>query len=481
MNRLLITALGAIAILQGCNSELDNSLYYQSKISEPITADTDISLLPQKDLPVLPIIDVTQSGQQELKLSSAPLLDMKQPEISRPIGAGSMMFRSHSVHNPSYVPLGGCPELNINLLYTFTPGSGAINCFYFEIPQDSRTEFIALGQTAGTQTNIEVFHDVQANYGFELLGTSTESDADDSVVTFTESGHYYFQLRNVVADGSSIQFAVASNTNIDAFEHNDRFDHAFELEGDINTINANLDHITDVDHYVFNAANGQNVFLRLNDFFGNNEWSLELLNGGSWVPLASNSDWLLGGIASGSDVFVRVIHRAGAVHNANHTYQLTFGSRIMAIDNVDVDTTENIVRITSAWFNSPYLTTQFHNELNWKAKIEDSTGAGIEGVTIQFTYATADIPVTTLSAITDASGFVDETIVMPDCVGDRTIYHEEPFGLNEGRWSSDIVHGAWFITVPESRADDDVGVGGDNVPDVQIGHICDQTYLGPLL
>ena len=42
-------------------------------------------------------------------------------------------------------------------------------------------------------------------------------------------------------------------------------------------------------------------------------------------------------------------------------------------------------------------------------------------------------------------------------------------------WVSTFDVGAWRMIFPEAMDIDEVGVGGDNVPDVTLGHICKQT------
>lgn len=180
------------------------------------------------------------------------------------------------VYDASYTPY--CTELSINTLYYLTPVTGSTYCIYFDIDEDSRTEFTVYDQTEGTQVSLQVFQDTNADYTFYSLGSSSDTDADDSVIAYTEAGHYYMQFVASSSAGDAVYFAAASNTNIDEFESNDSTSDVTVLTDDINEISANLDYIGDYDYFAYESDHGQNLYLALTDTIGNNQWILEYLS-----------------------------------------------------------------------------------------------------------------------------------------------------------------------------------------------------------
>lgn len=382
---------------------------------------------------------------------------------------------SPMIYNPSYSPI--CTTLDINTLYNINISTGVYYCIYFEITQKSRTEFIALLQNSNRQVDVDVLQDINADYNFTVLGSSSETDSDDSVITLTEPGHYYMQMYATHADGGSISFAAASNTTIDVYEGNDSISTSYTLTNDVNEIFANLDYSGDVDYYRYQSKHGQDLYFLFTDTVNNNQWIVELLNSSSWVELTPGVEYKFSSLSIDDYAYIRVRQRSSAPYS-NSYYQLSFGSLIDDISNVEVDTTENLI-LMALGSTSPFYVTQAHNVLNWSAKIKDSAGYPIQGVQVVFHYQTEDIPAQTSVQYTNSSGIASASLTLPDCTGNRSVTHYHSFSPYAGNWKTEYDAGAWLIEVPKARGNslffggyEEVGVST-----VTMAHICKQTYL----
>lgn len=378
----------------------------------------------------------------------------------------------------NYTP--ACYKLNINTLYHLTPAVGGSYCIYFSITKKSRTQFLAFNQTAQRQVNIDVFQDKLANHTFTRVGSSYKSGASDSVLYFTEPGHYYLQMKTVRADGKAIKFVAASNTVVDLYEPNDSYATSYKLpNGRYNKIYANLDHPSDVDHFKYTALQGQDLVVGVYNDMHKNELKFELLNGTKWIDLKLNTRYDLSGLNPLHTVYIRVSQKAGKPHDRG-SYRVLFGPKISDILKVSVNPPprENLVRMT---YDSSYAyyPTQVHNNVLWQATIHDSKKKPIEGVKIIFKYGATEVPGADSSALTNKKGLASKLVKFPDCTGDYVRHHLERFGAFAGRWKTEYDVGGWYMTVPDTTVKDDIGVGGSiRHPYVRIAHICKQTYLG---
>lgn len=377
------------------------------------------------------------------------------------------------VHNPNYVGL--CTELSINQWYNLTVTAGTTYCIYFDIPTDSRTEFMAVNQTSTRQVSMEVFHDLPANYTFTSEGTSNLSGAVDNVLHYTESGHYYMQFVGSAGDGGQIQFAAGVNTNIDQYEPNDDVPTSAELPSGYNKISANLDHQNEEDWFNYLAPQGQDVVVGL--YVGSNAWILEVLTQTGWQQLNLNERYTLSSGASSVRYNIRVRRNSVVAFNSS-PYNLVFGPRIADISDYEVNPPEDDVLIRMPYGTGQnYYPTQVHKNVAWKAKIKDSKGYPIEGVKIILSYGATEVPGADTTAMTGADGFVREQITFPGCTGDFTSVHTENLGPYAGTYETEYDIGGWKMAVPDTTSADDIGVGGNNVPFVSIAHICDQNLL----
>lgn len=457
--------LSVAVILLGCNAEqADQS--EQVRSTNPIQKNYSVPN-DRLELPSSPAtIDIESMG--EITENDPDSLELDQRETNS--SEESLSSRSFALSSANYTP--ACTQLNLNTLYNLTPTAGTFYCIYFEIGTLARTEFIALAQSTGRQVKLEVFQDINADLNFTLLGTSNNNSTRDSVLIATEPGHYYMQLYANSGDGSPIQFAAVANSSLlDAYEPNDSVLSATVLSQPRNRVVANLDIPSDVDYYRFVSQNGADVAVELVDHFDTDEWKLEFLNGPTWTELGADVPWKLSGLSAGTILNFRVTQRADVSHNLN-PYDLNIGLRIASIDQVSAVSNENIVRITAQYQDDPYLTTQVHNRLDWSARIKDSKGNPLPGVTVAFDYGAEGLDGGTSTEVTNSSGVASGIIAFPDCEGEHDIVHYEPFGQMKGWWKSDFNFGGWIMRVPESIGSDNVGVA-----QVNLAHICFQQYL----
>ncbi|ROT94359.1 hypothetical protein EB809_19830 [Marinobacter sp. R17] len=271
------------------------------------------------------------------------------------------------------------------------------------------------------------------------------------------------------SDGSAFQFGSIVNTNADANELNDTVGLSTTLPEGQSIVEGNMDSAQDVDYFHYEATNGQDVLLRLNDDFGQGEWVAEYFSGTSWLSFSPNQTYNISGLPAPFTLHIRVYPNSSATLNPAHSYQLIAGTKVASSDMADADTTENIVRLgLNDW--SPYLTTQVHNEMNWRLRVLDSLGNPVPGAVVRFRYYTEDIPVTMDTAVSGITGIASGTVALPDCDGNHQVTHVS--GGNT--WKTEFDEGFWDMKV--DYADPlEVGVGGDNYPNVRIGHICKQT------
>ena len=77
------------------------------------------------------------------------------------------------------------------------------------------------GQSGGTDFGLMLLKDDGAN-NISIVGTSdVVGNGDETIVTLTEPGNYYWYMVPYATDGTPINFAAAVNNQIDAYEVND--------------------------------------------------------------------------------------------------------------------------------------------------------------------------------------------------------------------------------------------------------------------
>lgn len=133
-----------------------------------------------------------------------------------------------------------------------------------------------------------------------IVGTSdVVGNGDETIVTLTEPGNYYWYMVPYATDGTPINFAAAVNTQIDAYEVNDTLAQATVLPEKFNTIVSNSDSTIDHDYYQFAAVRGQDVVIGLNGITSgtSNRWITELSGSGiNWHILKNDAFAIVGSL-----------------------------------------------------------------------------------------------------------------------------------------------------------------------------------------
>ncbi|WDU64264.1 hypothetical protein LRS56_07140 [Pseudomonas poae] len=378
----------------------------------------------------------------------------------------------------------GCETtLDVNQLYTVNGvQTGDLLCYHFNLPQKARINALLVGQTAGTNMSLTLFQDDGQGNPIPLGTSDNPGTGDESLSGVLPAGDYYwFMEANAAVQGSSFQFGVAVDANLDAFEPNDTPDTAFQLPDTLNYLSGNADSVNDVDYFDFKAVRGQSVGFALTAD-ARNQWILERLNGSQWVvvdPTLKSDSVSNPGV--GGVVKLRVRPNPNAAWSATGKYNLSFGSN-PRINTSDVKGEPSVIRIPSSASDVGYgyMTTQAYRNLTWKMGLSDSTGMPLVGLhPIVFLDQridpdNGDIVYQAYSAATDSSGEAAGTINVGTCSGDfQTTFVDYAQGYNN-TWRTQFNYGVWRMEVLEYPG---IGVGGDNVPYVSFGHLCTQTLL----
>ncbi|AUG08760.1 hypothetical protein [Pseudomonas sp. S09G 359] len=378
----------------------------------------------------------------------------------------------------------GCETtLDVNQLYTVNGvQTGDLLCYHFNLPQKARINALLVGQTAGTNMSLTLFQDDGQGNPIPLGTSDNPGTGDESLGGVLPAGDYYwFMEANAAVAGSSFQFGVAVDANLDAFEPNDTPDTAFQLPDTLNYLSGNADSVNDVDYFDFKAVRGQSVGFALTAD-ARNKWILERLNGNQWVVVDPNlkSD-SVSNPGVGGVVKLRVRPNPNAAWSATGKYNLSFGSN-PRINTSDVKGEPSVIRIpySASDVGYGYMTTQAYRNLTWNMSLSDSTGMPLVGLhPIVFLDQridpdNGDIVYQAYSAATDSAGEAAGTINVGTCSGDfQTTFVDYAQGYNN-TWRTYFNYGVWRMEVLEYPG---IGVGGDNVPYVSFGHLCTQTLL----
>ncbi|AVE04603.1 hypothetical protein ACQRBV_17820 [Pseudomonas sp. R11F] len=373
-----------------------------------------------------------------------------------------------------FVPL--FPTLDINTLYTIDQvQTGQDFTYHFNLPQNARAVVQLIDQSAGADMSLSLFvDDGQGNP--QLVATSDNpGSADEYLTGILPAGDYYWFMLAKTANNAQFSFGVAVDTNIDAFEPNDTAQTAFVLPDSMNKVSGNLDNASDVDYFDFKAVRGQSVSMYLagDESGSRNQWIFDRFDGVNWVPVPAGSTSTYPSVAPGTTVKVRVRANPAVAQDPSKYYQLSLGST-PRLDTHDVKG-DNIVRVP---VSEMPLATQTARVLNWSTKWSDSTGAPLLGVTpvlrvdnhfIDLNYRWVDYTATTNSA-----GVSQASANIGTCFGDySTVINDSSTGVPY-KWATTYNQGGWRIELAEFPG---VGVGGNNVQYVSLGHICTQTII----
>ncbi|MDF3203152.1 PPC domain-containing protein [Pseudomonas sp. 1912-s] len=376
----------------------------------------------------------------------------------------------------AFVPL--CDSLDINVGYSYDGLlSGESKCFHFNVPAKAKVQIYLAGQQPGTEMALTLFQDDGQNNLTALITSDNPGNSDEIISGILDAGDYYWFLDAKVADGSAFDFGAIVNTAIDSYEPNDTPETAFALPDGLNYLTGNLDSPDDLDYFDFTAARGQGVslFLGDDDKGVRNQWIFEYFNGSTWVNIPGGSTATFPSRAPGFVYKARVRANPAEAWDAKSEYKLTFGSSPhLAAFNVKGGT------VTRIPVGIEPLATQAGRNMSWSTEWKDSTGVPLVGVTSLLKVDKRFVPGpdfhwTVFPAITDSAGSTSGNAELGGCVGDyRAQYYDSSTGVKY-LWDTWYNVGGWRIDLKELP---NVGVGGDNVPYVSLGHICSQDIIG---
>ncbi|NWE80326.1 PPC domain-containing protein [Pseudomonas yamanorum] len=453
--------------------------------------------LSEKSLSAAVKSALKSGGKVQATASSAQVLDkLKVAQTAKPVGVSrqvaSVAKPSESVQiaavsrlvksakapaaQAAFVPL--CDSLDINVGYSYDGLlSGQSQCFHFNVPAKAKVQIYLAGQQPGTEMALTLFQDDGQNNLTALITSDNPGNSDEVISGMLEAGDYYWFLEAKVADGSAFDFGAIVNTAIDAYEPNDTAETAFALPDRLNYLTGNLDSPDDVDYFDFAAVRGQGVslFLGDDDKGVRNQWIFEYFNGSAWVNIPGGSTATFPSRAPGFVYKARVRANPAEVWDAKSEYKLTFGSSPRLTDSDARGGTVTRIPVGVA-----PLATQAGRLMTWRTEWKDSTGAPLVGVTSQLKVDKRFVPGpdfnwTVFSAVTDSAGKTSGSAELGGCVGDyRAQYYDSSTGVKY-LWDTWYNVGGWRIDLKELP---NVGVGGDNVPYVSLGHICSQDIIG---
>jgi len=371
-----------------------------------------------------------------------------------------------------------CTTLSTGVLYTLNgAATGGAYCYHFNVPSESKTTAMLVNIAANNDMRLTVYRH-EDDDSLSLVGQSNNAgNISEEVIAMTESGNYYWYMEALTADGSPFSFATVLNTSFDAYELNDTAALATALPDKFNTVIGNMDSATDIDYYNFTAIRGQDVRFNLTNEIGSNhdEWLLEYNNGSVWQQLntGASANYQLEGIPVNYTLSVRARPNPIYTVNPSNTYKLTIGSTVRTSSNHSVEGEGSVLRVPLSATPSGYLTTQAYDNLTWSIRLADSTGHGLEGETVNFTYWLPSTDYVTDSVVTDSNGYASGIANLGGCFSNATSLEHYTYNNNvKTWWTTDYASGFWEINIPNGFASDELGVTY-----VTLGHICSHNYI----
>lgn len=369
------------------------------------------------------------------------------------------------------------PTLDINTLYT-VDGVQAGNefAYHFNLAQNARVQVQLVNQSAGADMSLTLFQD-DGQGNLSVVGTSDAAgNADEYLNGVLPAGDYYWYMVANTASNAQFSFGVAVDSNIDAFEPNDTAQTAFALPDALNQVTGNIDSVNDVDYFDFTSLRGQGVAVYLDEEStgARNQWVFERFDGNNWIVVQPENTSTYPSVPVGYTVKVRVRANPAVALNPQAHYKLTLGSapRLNQYDVIG----DNVVRIPSSIFQ---LATQAARNLSWSTQWSDSTGEPLRGVTPvlrvdkQFSGAYNFV---NYEATTGITGAASGNVALGTCSGDHNAIYPDSSSGQTYNWRTWFNDGGWRIELKEFPGVG-VGVGGNIVQYVSLGHICSQTIV----
>ncbi|MBI6568389.1 hypothetical protein YA0745_29455 [Pseudomonas synxantha] len=417
-------------------------------------------------------LNAAKAGQTKVvkskPVASNVAVDTKLSELQKPDPA-QMKQAAIAEFTPLF------PTLDINTLYTLTGvETGAQIAYHFNLPKNSRIQVQLLNQSAGTDMSLTLFHD-DGQGNLTPLGTSDNpGSADEYLNGVLPAGDYYWFMVANTASNAQFSFGVAVDSNIDAYEPNDTEQTAFVLPDALNQVAGNLDTVNDVDYFAFTSLRGQGVgmFLGDDEEGTRNQWIFERFDGTKWVVIPPQTTSTYPSLTPGYTVKVRVRANPDVALNPQAQYKLTLGSAPrLNQHNVNGD---NVVRIPSS---IAQLATQAARSLSWSTQWSDSTGEPLRGVTPVLRvdkHFSGPYNFTNYEARTGITGAASGNVDLGTCSGDYRVVYPDSGSGQTYNWETWFNEGGWRLELKEFPG---VGVGGNIVQTVSMGHICSQRIV----
>lgn len=206
----------AVGAIQGClsSSSDERKSDLPSGVDKTTVQEVQMLELSEGEIPDFEFLD--DQGEAIYSSNELTLLETNNKSFTpKPwiVPDKASQTVSALAYNPGYVQFSGCVKIEHNQAYSYTPSPGNSICLYVDVAESAITEFFAIDQNANRQVNITVIDDPNADLNLVGVQQSQDTDSDDNIRIYTESGHYYMLVSGVSGDGGSIRVGAAVNTN----------------------------------------------------------------------------------------------------------------------------------------------------------------------------------------------------------------------------------------------------------------------------
>jgi hypothetical protein len=109
--------------------------------------------------------------------------------------------------------------------------------------------------------------------------------------------------------------------------------------------------------------------------------------------------------------------------------------------------------------------------------LQDSTGHPVEGakakLRVDQDVIDGSINYIDFESTSNSSGHISGSVDLGSCHSDITFRHTEYSLGYKNIWDTDLIYGVWRLEIPNT-GNLDLGIGGNNVEYVVLGHLCYQ-------